>query len=137
MKKPLVILIVILGVFLAIGCAESGDQGGEAATTPAEEGTPEQAVTAVEEVTGVEAETPVEEVVAVTEVVEETPVTAVTPAENYTETSTAENASTPADQNATKVLSNTERKKAMIQQTPVEDNESEGKVITVTPNTGS
>ena len=39
MRKALVILIVLFGVFLAIGCA--GEKGG----APNETGTPEQAVT--------------------------------------------------------------------------------------------
>lgn len=79
MRKALIVLIVLLGVFLAIGCA-----GEEPA--PNETGTPEQAVTEVEVVTGEEAVTPVQEVVAVTETVEETPVQAVTPAEESART---------------------------------------------------
>ncbi len=56
MRKALIILIVLFGVFLAIGCA------GNEPVTPNETGTPEQAVTA-------------------SEVVKETPVAETTPAE--------------------------------------------------------
>jgi hypothetical protein len=129
LKKALVVLIVLFGVFLAIGCA-----GNEPA--PNETGTPEQAVTEVEVVTGEEAVTPVQEVVAVTETVEETPVEAVTPAEAVTEAGNATGAA-----NKTVVVSSSERKRAMIQQgtaanTSVEG-ENQGGVIKVTPGTGS
>ena len=65
MKKALIILIVLFGVFLAIGCA--GQKGG----APNETGTPVQAVT---------------EAVKETPVTEVTPAEAVTEAENVTET---------------------------------------------------
>jgi hypothetical protein len=81
MKKLLVVLLVLLGVFLAIGCAGNQNESQAPAGTPGEAGTPEQAVTAVEVVTGKETVTPVQEVVAVTETVQQTPVQAVTPAE--------------------------------------------------------
>ncbi|HWQ48992.1 MAG TPA: cytochrome b5 domain-containing protein [Methanosarcina sp.] len=62
-RKTLIILIVLFGVFLAVGCA--GNKPG----TPNETGIPEQAVTPVE---------------AITETVKETPVTEITPAEAVT-----------------------------------------------------
>ena len=46
-RKALIILIVLFGVFLAIGCA------GDKPVTPNETGTPEQAVTPVEVVTSI------------------------------------------------------------------------------------
>lgn len=65
MRKALIILIVLFGVFLAIGCA------GNKPVTPNETGTPEQAVTPDE---------------AITEAVKETPVAEVTPAKVVTPT---------------------------------------------------
>lgn len=65
MRKALLILIVLFGAFLAIGCA--GEEGG----APNETGTPEQAVTPAE---------------AITEAVKETPVTEISPAEVITPT---------------------------------------------------
>jgi predicted heme/steroid binding protein len=65
MRKALIILIVFLGVFLAIGCA--GNKPG----TPNETGTPEQAVTPAK---------------AVTEAVKGTPVAEITPAAVVTPT---------------------------------------------------
>ena len=56
MRKALVILIVLFGFFLAIGCAGNQREG------PNETGTPEQAVTEVGVVTGQEAVTPAEAV---------------------------------------------------------------------------
>jgi len=144
MKKALIVLLAMFGVFLAIGCA-----GNEPA--PNETGTPEQAVTEVEVVTGQEAVTPVQEVVAVTETVEQTPVEAVTPAEAVTEAGNATQPAIVREQNATGnatgaanktvVVSSTERKRAMIEQggaanTSVEGG-SQGGVIKVTPGTGS
>ncbi len=79
-KKALLILLVLFGIFLAIGC--TGNKGGEQA--PKATGTPVQAVTEVEVVTGGPAVTPVQAVVAETVTVEETPVTAVTPAVGVT-----------------------------------------------------
>jgi len=64
-RKALIILIVLFGVFLAIGCA------GNKPVTPNETGTPEQAVTPAK---------------AITEAVKETPVTEITPAEVVTPT---------------------------------------------------
>lgn len=64
-RKALIILGVLFGVFLAIGCT------GNRPVTPNETGTPEQAVTPVE---------------AITEAVKETPVTETTPAEAVTST---------------------------------------------------
>ena len=61
MRKVLIILIMLFGVFLAIGCA------GNKPVTPNETGTPEQAVTPAE-------------------AVKETPVTEITPAEVVTPT---------------------------------------------------
>jgi predicted heme/steroid binding protein len=65
MRKALIILIVLFGVFLAIGCA--GNKPG----TPNETGTPEQAVAPAE---------------ATTEAVKGTPVVEITPAEVVTPT---------------------------------------------------
>ncbi len=65
MRKALIILIVLFGVFLAIGCA------GNKPVTPNETGTPEQAVTPDK---------------AITEAVKETPVAEVTPAKVVTPT---------------------------------------------------
>jgi multisubunit Na+/H+ antiporter MnhC subunit len=80
MRKLLLILLVLFGVFLAIGC--TGQQGGNVTGGP---GTPVQAVTEVTVVTGAQAVTPVQQVVVETAVIEETPVTAVTPAVGLTE----------------------------------------------------
>ncbi len=65
MKKALIILIVLFGVFLAMGCA------GNKPVTPNEKGTPEQAVTPAG---------------SITEAVKETPVAEITPAEVVTPT---------------------------------------------------
>ncbi|WP_349682089.1 cytochrome b5 domain-containing protein [Methanosarcina sp. UBA5] len=65
MRKILIILIVLFGMFLAIGCA------GQKEKAPNETGTPEQAVTPVE---------------AITEAVKETPVTEITHTEAVTPT---------------------------------------------------
>ena len=64
-RKALIILIVLFGVFLAIGCA------GNKPVTSNETGAPEQAVTPAK---------------AITEAVKETPVTEITPAEVVTPT---------------------------------------------------
>jgi len=56
MRKALIILIVLFGVFLAIGCA------GNKPVTPNETGTPEQAVTPDEAITEAVKETPVAEI---------------------------------------------------------------------------
>ena len=125
MRKALVMLIVLFGVFLAIGCA--GQQA------PNETGTPVQAVTEAEAVTGAEAVTPVQEAVTTTEAVEETPVTEVTPAETVTE---AENVT--ETENVTKRISSTQRKKERIlENIQAGNNTSEGRVIKVTPSKGS
>jgi len=68
MKKPLILLVVLFGMFLAIGCA------GNSPGTPNETGTSEQAGTPAE--------------LAVTETVKETPVLETTPIS--AETSTVE-----------------------------------------------
>ena len=127
MRKALIILIVLFGVFLAIGCA------GNKPVTPNETVTPVQAETPVEVVTPTEAETPVE---VVTETEAKMPVTAVTPAENYTENyTTTKNQS--ATGNVTKNVGSTARKLARIQQTPAGNitGTTDG-VIKVTPNKG-
>lgn len=80
MRKFLLILLVLFGVFLAIGC--TGNKGGNETGGP---GTPVQAVTPVTVVTGTQAVTPVQQVVVETAKVEETPVTAITPAVGVTE----------------------------------------------------
>jgi len=64
-RKALIILVVLFGIFLAIGCA------GNKQLTPNETGTPEQAVTPTE---------------AITETVKEIPVTEISPAEAVTPT---------------------------------------------------
>jgi len=90
-RKALVILIVLFGLFLAIGCA--GQKGGAPnETTPNETGTSEQAVTSAEVVTG-------------TEAVKETPVAEITPAEAVTQTvkNTTERQTTIEMQNVTGV----------------------------------
>jgi PBP1b-binding outer membrane lipoprotein LpoB len=132
MKKMLIILMVVFGVFLAIGCAgqregtpnQTGTPAGEVKNiTPAEAGTPAQVVTPVEVVT------PVKEVVA------ETPVVAVTPVENYTVT---EKESANATQNVTKHVSSTQRKKERIlENTQSGNNTSGNRVIKMTPSKGS
>ena len=66
-RKALIVLVVLFGIFLAIGCA------GNKPVTPNETGTSERAVTSAEAVTG-------------TEVVKETPVTEISPAEAVTST---------------------------------------------------
>ncbi|AKB51438.1 acidic integral membrane protein [Methanosarcina barkeri str. Wiesmoor] len=125
MKKSLIILIVLFGVFLAIGCA--GQQA------PNETETPVQAVTGAEAVTGTEAVTPVQEVVTATEAVEETPVTEVTSAEVVTE---AENVT--GVENVTTHMSSTQRKKERIlENIQAKNNTSGGGVIKVTPSKGS
>ncbi|MDW5550329.1 hypothetical protein [Methanosarcina sp.] len=138
MKKMLTILILLLGIFLAIGCTGqreetpnvTGTPAGEVENiTPAEAGTPAQVVTPVEAVTPVEVVTPVKEVVA------ETPVVAVTPAEDDTVTE-SENANTT--QNVTKHVSSTQRKKERIlENTQSGNNTSGGRVIKMTPSKGS
>ncbi|HEY3361106.1 MAG TPA: hypothetical protein VGK06_04555 [Methanosarcina sp.] len=90
MRKAIVILIVLFGVFLAIGC--TGQKGGA----------PNQTVTPVEAVTPAETVTPAEAM---------TPTEIVTPAEAITPT---ENKSVTGSQNVTKHISSTQRKKAHI-----------------------
>jgi hypothetical protein len=107
MRKALVILIVLFGVFLAIGCA--GQKGG----APNQTVTPVEAITPAEAVTPVEAVTPAEAV---------TPVEAVTP-ENYTAT---ENKSSTGTQNVTKHVSSTQRKKARIIESTQTGNNTSG-----------
>ncbi|AKB58500.1 cytochrome b5-like heme/steroid binding domain-containing protein [Methanosarcina barkeri] len=65
MRKALIILVVLFGIFLATGCA------GNKQVTPNETGTPEQAVTPAE---------------GITEAVKETPVTEISPVEEGTPT---------------------------------------------------
>jgi predicted heme/steroid binding protein len=67
MRKAIIILLVLFGVFLAIGCAGNQREG------PNETGTPEQAVTEVEVVTGQEAVTPAGEKTTETQNVTWTP----------------------------------------------------------------
>ena len=121
MRKALVILIVLFGVFLAIGCA------GQKEGAPNVTGTPKEVVT---------------------EVVKETPVTKVTPAEAVTgveavtvkENVTAKENITAREnvtgvENVTKHVSSTQRKKARIlQETQARNNTSEIGVIKVTPS---
>jgi predicted heme/steroid binding protein len=64
-RKALILLVVLFGIFLAIGCA------GNKPVTPNETGTPKQAVTPIE---------------AITEAVKETPVTEISPANTVTPT---------------------------------------------------
>jgi len=97
MRKAVIILIVLIGVFLAIGCASNTGNntqrpsaptanGGEASTgrpTPVYDLTPDQE-TSDQGVTPVQAVTPAKQVETVTEVVRRTPITAVTPATSLT-----------------------------------------------------
>ena len=117
MKKMLIILMVVFGVLLAIGCA------GQREETPNQTGTP---AGEVENITPAQAGTPAQVV---------TPVVAVTPAENYTVT---ENESANDTQNVTKHVSSTQRKKERIlENTQAGNNTSGGRVIKMTPSNGS
>jgi predicted heme/steroid binding protein len=81
MRKALIILIVLFGIFLAIGCA------GNEPITPNGTGTPEQAVTPAEAITEAIKEIPITET---TPVAETTPAEVVTPTgENVIEGQTA------------------------------------------------
>ncbi|WP_292378658.1 hypothetical protein [Methanosarcina sp. UBA289] len=98
MRKALVILIVLFGVFLAIGCA------GQKA--PNETATPVKGVTPVKEVTPVEEVTPVKEVTPVTGVENVT-------GKNVTNVTGKENVTNVSGQNIT-------IKKKHEQKTPIE-----------------
>jgi predicted heme/steroid binding protein len=77
MKKTLIILVILFGAFLAIGCAGTTNESQAPAGTPAEAASTEQAGTPVETITETANETPV---------VETTPASAGTPtAEKTTE----------------------------------------------------
>jgi hypothetical protein len=138
MRKALVILIVLFGVFLAIGCA------GQKSGAPNETGTPEKAVTEVQVVTGVEAVTPVQEVVVETAVIKETPVTEVTPAMGVTPATAVVNVT--GKENVTQPIVIVKKTKheeniTRIQTTTTPSRNTgtiggEGGVIHVTPNTG-
>lgn len=90
-RKALIVLVVLFGIFLATGCAGNKPVTPNE-TTPNETGTSEQAVTSAEVVTG-------------TEAVKETPVAEITPAEAVTQTvkNTTERQTTIEMQNVTGV----------------------------------